>query len=638
MTTEQAALLLLLQARDDMSPALKSAGGNLQDLEGKAKSSHAGLGALAGLVGSTLVGALSDAARAAAEEEVGIARLQQAVDNSGGSWEKQGAQIEDLIRRREQLGFSDDQLRESLATLVTTTGSVEEAQRRQALAMDLARGTGMDLNKASLLLGKTTDENVNTLKRYGITLEAGASAQDLFAKVQDRYGGQAEKYGATTAGALDRVRNAIGNFKEDIGGLLGPAQTLIALMPGMSAGFSMVSTATGALAGAGGLSGLGTSIGKLMGQLNPITLATRAWTLAQAALNLVMEANPIAIVVLAIIGLAAAVKFAYDHFEGFRNVVNTVMDFLGRLLAPLHFVIDALGALGRAVGIVPAEAHEMDYETSASAAHMATSVSSSTASMSNAAVSNAAAMQKGVGSYLDRMKDAGVGASEDMRIQTLLNAMGMKESVVREAENMASGMGHWSEQAADRAIFDMQYAELETTLRAKGLADGVIAEILRMASRSREEFENARAASVTNVAIMHDNMAGYKDVVSRTAQDVSLLRQNIESLPTDRRITITTAYAYIGSPGGPAITAQHGYEGMVGPSYGGARMFLAGEGGGDEHVSIRPVGARPAGSGGGGGLTVIVQGNLIGLGPEDLARRLGKVTQIEAIRAGMPLR
>lgn len=51
---------------------------------------------------------------------------------------------------------------------------------------------------------------------------------------------------------------------------------------------------------------------------------TKAWAAAQVALNIVMSANPIGVVVLAIVGLAAAVVFAWKRFEGFRNVVTGV--------------------------------------------------------------------------------------------------------------------------------------------------------------------------------------------------------------------------------------------------------------------------------------------------------------------------
>ncbi|HMH76889.1 MAG TPA: hypothetical protein VK547_09715 [Candidatus Udaeobacter sp.] len=53
-------------------------------------------------------------------------------------------------------------------------------------------------------------------------------------------------------------------------------------------------------------------------------IATKAWAVIQGAFNLVMDANPIALVVLAIAGLAAGIVYAWEHFKGFRDVVQGV--------------------------------------------------------------------------------------------------------------------------------------------------------------------------------------------------------------------------------------------------------------------------------------------------------------------------
>jgi len=53
-----------------------------------------------------------------------------------------------------------------------------------------------------------------------------------------------------------------------------------------------------------------------------ITAATGAWTTAQLALDAAMAANPIGLIVLAVIGLVAAFVYAYKNSETFRNIVN----------------------------------------------------------------------------------------------------------------------------------------------------------------------------------------------------------------------------------------------------------------------------------------------------------------------------
>jgi phage-related minor tail protein len=53
-----------------------------------------------------------------------------------------------------------------------------------------------------------------------------------------------------------------------------------------------------------------------------IALATKAWAIAQVALNIVLSANPIGLIVLAIGALVAAVVLAYKNSETFRRIVD----------------------------------------------------------------------------------------------------------------------------------------------------------------------------------------------------------------------------------------------------------------------------------------------------------------------------
>ena len=53
-----------------------------------------------------------------------------------------------------------------------------------------------------------------------------------------------------------------------------------------------------------------------------VAAVTKAWAAVQAALNVVMSANPLGLIILAVIGLVAAFVIAYKRSETFRNVVD----------------------------------------------------------------------------------------------------------------------------------------------------------------------------------------------------------------------------------------------------------------------------------------------------------------------------
>ena len=227
-------------------------------------------GATAGLVGSAVVGFLSDSARAAAEADVSSDRLRTSIEATGKSYEQYAKQIDAAAEAGLRLAFDDEDVLDALSTLTQTTGDAETALQDLAIAEDLARGKGISLATASEIVGKVAAGNTGILSRYGIVLKDGATAAEALAAIQTRYAGQAEAYGESTAGALDRARVAFANFQEEIGGILGPAQGLIALLPGLSSGFSLVSSAIGSMSGSlrSGASGFAA----MLGALNPVTL------------------------------------------------------------------------------------------------------------------------------------------------------------------------------------------------------------------------------------------------------------------------------------------------------------------------------------------------------------------------------
>lgn len=75
---------------------------------------------------------------------------------------------------------------------------------------------------------------------------------------------------------------------------------------------------------ASGILAIAAAWGIYKGVMLLVSGVTKAFAAVQAGLNAVMAMNPIGLIVLAIIGLAAAFVVAYKHSETFRNVVNGV--------------------------------------------------------------------------------------------------------------------------------------------------------------------------------------------------------------------------------------------------------------------------------------------------------------------------
>lgn len=88
--------------------------------------------------------------------------------------------------------------------------------------------------------------------------------------------------------------------------------------------------------------------------------AAKAMELAQGALNLVMDANPILLVVVAIAALAAGLIYAYQHSQTFRNVVQEAFAAVGKaVLSQVKLMLTVVkgladGILDAVIGILSA--------------------------------------------------------------------------------------------------------------------------------------------------------------------------------------------------------------------------------------------------------------------------------------------
>lgn len=211
------------------------------------------VGALSGAGVATAVGALSELARAAAEEEAGLQRLEQAVENTGASYGRYADQIDAAVQSSLALSFADDEAVNALNTLTAATGDAERALNLLGTAQDLARGKGISLASASEIVGKVAQGNLGILSRYGIVLEEGATSTEALAAIQQRFAGQAETYANSQIGAATRVKNAIADMGETVGASTGDLQGLLLILPGLSQGFTLlggvIGTATTAMAG-----------------------------------------------------------------------------------------------------------------------------------------------------------------------------------------------------------------------------------------------------------------------------------------------------------------------------------------------------------------------------------------------------
>jgi murein DD-endopeptidase MepM/ murein hydrolase activator NlpD len=216
------------------------------------------LGYGAALVGGAgIVGGLEAVAHASIEAGTAQAALDAQLKAVGISYKGHQKQIDGVLEKTSRLtGFMDKDLEGALGNIVRSTGNLGQSFKLLGLATDIARAKHIDVASAGQLVGKIFAGNTRVLKSLGIQLDPVTKAQDklkestkhatdeqkraavaedkrataqkAIALLQQKLGGQAEAYGKTTAGSLDKMKAAVDRLEIRIGNALAPTVKKVA--------------------------------------------------------------------------------------------------------------------------------------------------------------------------------------------------------------------------------------------------------------------------------------------------------------------------------------------------------------------------------------------------------------------------
>ena len=278
------------------------------------------------LPAAAVIGGLGLMGKAAAEDAQGQALLANSLRKSAGASQKQIASVEDWVSATTlATGVADDQLRPALGTLARATGDVTKSQSAMTTVLDVSAATGKDTQTVASALAKAYAGNTGALGKLvpgmnKAVLKSG-DMNAIMGELARVTGGSAAAAADTAAGKWQRTQVAFAETKEAIGaGLLPVLDKFTGYMATagtwMSNHTSTVTTfaiVIGTLAGA--LITLNTA-------MKIISIATRAWAVAQQILNVAMSLNPIGIIIIAVIALVAILVIAYKKSETFRRIVQ----------------------------------------------------------------------------------------------------------------------------------------------------------------------------------------------------------------------------------------------------------------------------------------------------------------------------
>ena len=223
--------LKILADIDDLKKKLNEADGavennssKISEFGKKAAAAFAVAAAAAVAYGTKLA---IDGVKAAIEDEQAQLRLAAALRSATGATDAQIKATEDMILKTSlATGVADDKLRPAMQRLAVSTKDTEEAQKLLNLALDIAKGRGLDLETVANALGRAQDGNTTALGRLGLGLSKSELATLSFTEVQqklsDLYGGAAAANAETFQGKIDRLKVGFDEAKESLGVALLP--------------------------------------------------------------------------------------------------------------------------------------------------------------------------------------------------------------------------------------------------------------------------------------------------------------------------------------------------------------------------------------------------------------------------------
>ena len=165
---------------------------------------------------------LFEAAKAAAEDQKSQALLARQLQATTGATDSQIAAVEQYINQTQlAAGVTDDQLRPALASLVRATGDTAAAQQQLGLALDIAAGTGKDVESVAIALAKAYNGNFAALTKLGVPLDENIVKTKDYQAVQEKlaaqFGGASATAANTFDGQLKRLSIAWGEIVEQVG-------------------------------------------------------------------------------------------------------------------------------------------------------------------------------------------------------------------------------------------------------------------------------------------------------------------------------------------------------------------------------------------------------------------------------------
>jgi len=325
-------------------------------------------------ISKDLAGALTDMTLKASEtadnlvtlsERTGIAvedieKLKYASESVGVPFDTVSGALKNLSDHMDLTGANNQQLEDSFKKLgvnmkdgmngdirdstevfyeiIDALGQVSNETEKNALAMEIFGTSAEDLQPlisegAEALQGMASQAEETGLILSGDTVEAASAFKESMESIEATGNQIFFTIGATIAAELLPYMEEAKEILDNILAWVNENQeVLVGCILAIAAGLAALNVVT--------------IIQGIIGAFITWKKASEGMTIAQAALNLVMKANPIGIVVGAVAGLTAGLIYLWKTNEGFRDAVTNIWGTIKKVIkGAVEFLMDPIGTL-----------------------------------------------------------------------------------------------------------------------------------------------------------------------------------------------------------------------------------------------------------------------------------------------------
>lgn len=308
-------------------------------------------------------------------------KIQMTAKNGKTSFSELGQALPRVSGSAAQLGVSMDELMAVFATTTGVTGNTAEVSTQLAAVLNSLIKPSSEASKAAAAMGISFDaasvkacggfQNFLTELDSSIQAYAAESGQ-LSQTIYGQLFGSAEALrllGSLTGEQKDKFSENIDAMSQSAGTISGAYNDMVSTgdsfstmlknqvqscMDCVGAYASMAAPILDVAANAGiliiSLNQLRNLLVGIAASEKVVAVATKVWSAAQAILNAIMEANPVGIVIMAIVGLYVAIRTAYNNCEGFRNICDKVWAVVKQVASAIwDYLVKAFETVSTAV-------------------------------------------------------------------------------------------------------------------------------------------------------------------------------------------------------------------------------------------------------------------------------------------------